>query len=184
MCCSGHPQAAPARESGPLPQLCRLRSSSGLCSSHGAPILCHPLFYRLCEDGSGIEGRQRVGLMCLGNCHSSGASSHNSPAKLWPYISSKRWVPGQVGGLTLGSLSRVQSSVLIKGKCGPVQGPGGPEGLAPLPRCSLSLGMRAAGRVARGGTDRGGGLRCVRLCRAGRSRRVHSQCPCWSCWSG
>lgn len=78
--------------------------------------------------------------MCLGNCHSSGASSHNSLAKLWPYISSKRWVPRQVGGLTLGSLSRVQSSVLIKGKYGPVQGQ------ASLPRCSLSPGIRVAGR--------------------------------------
>ena len=62
----------------------QLRSRASRGAPTGAPVLCHPLFYGLSEGGSGVEGRQRVGLMCPGESHSTGAGSRNSPTKLWP----------------------------------------------------------------------------------------------------
>lgn len=77
-------QPAPGREPRPLPPALEAVAVLGAPWLPRGPYSLPPMFYRLCEGSSGIEGRQQVGLMCLGNSCSSGASSHNSFAKLWP----------------------------------------------------------------------------------------------------
>lgn len=72
------------REPRPLPPALEAVAVLGAPWLPRGPYSLPPMFYRLCEGSSGIEGRQQVGLMCLGNSRSSGASSHNSFAKLWP----------------------------------------------------------------------------------------------------
>lgn len=81
-----HPDSQPAlgREPRPLPPALEAVAVLGAPWLPRGPYSFPPMFYRLCEGSSGIEGRQQVGLMCLGNSCSSGASSHNSFAKLWP----------------------------------------------------------------------------------------------------
>lgn len=69
-------QAALGQEPRPLPPAPQATLALG---APQLPLLCRPR-----SAGSGIEGRQRVGLMCPGNSHGSGASGYNLPAKLWP----------------------------------------------------------------------------------------------------